>query len=341
VAEVRCHEGQHVAEGDVLVRFDTGRLDNDLAKTRRTIATAEEELAKLSRLGTLVDEQFATSKSKATAELAQAVAEIERAKERQLAEIRRAEIELATAGDHESRTNRLVTTGAATETQRIEASAKVQDAQQKLRLARVSVDEGKLAVLRQALDLVERDFAVRSAELETRCVAKGGEIDASGKELANLEREHELATLRAPCDGVVTRGIIKVGDVLEPGKPVVEIARQQGFRFEVAVPSEDVGLLREAMCARIKFDAYDYQKYGTLSGQVAFISPDSNVPDEKSAAKGAMYLVRLDVAGDRVARGELTGLLKLGMTGQAEIVTAHESLLSILLRRIRSSISLG
>jgi hypothetical protein len=54
-----------------------------------------------------------------------------------------------------------------------------------------------------------------------------------------------------------------------------------------------------------------------------------------------VYLVRLDLAGDRVARGDLVGLVKLGMTGRAEIVTSHESVLSILVRRIRSSISLG
>lgn len=341
VAEVRFREGQHVRAGDVLVQLDTGRLDNDLAKTRRTIATAEEELARLDRLAALLEEQFAVGKSKASAELTQAVAEVERAHQRRASEIRRAEVELATATDQESRIKRLVPTRAATETQLIEATAKVQDAEQKLRLASVSVDEGKLAVLRQALDLVERDFAVRAAELETRRVAKRGEIDAAGKELANLVREHDLATLRAPCDGVVTRGVIKVGDILESGKPVLEIARQQGFRFEVAVASEDVGLLREGMPARIKFDAYDYQKYGTLGGLVAFISPDSHLPDEKSTSKGAMYLVRLDVAGDRVERGDLVGLVKLGMTGRAEIVTAGESLLGILLRRIRSSISLG
>jgi hypothetical protein len=42
-----------------------------------------------------------------------------------------------------------------------------------------------------------------------------------------------------------------------------------------------------------------------------------------------------------VGRGELRGLVRLGMTGQTEIITGRESLLSLLFRQIRQTISLG
>ena len=109
---------------------------------------------------------------------------------------------------------------------------------------------------------------------------KRGEVEAARLEMANLELERKQAIIRAPIDGVVTSGDVKVGDILEPGKPVAEIAEQEGFRFEAAVPSEEVGHLRVGMPARIKLDAYDYQRYGTLEGTVVFISPDSGVPEE-------------------------------------------------------------
>ncbi len=60
-------------------------------------------------------------------------------------------------------------------------------------------------------------------------------------ELANVELEHQQAAILAPMDGIVTIGDVKVGDILERGKPVVEIAAQKGFHFEAAVPSEEVG----------------------------------------------------------------------------------------------------
>jgi HlyD family secretion protein len=131
---------------------------------------------------------------------------------------------------------------------------------------------------------------------------------------------------------------VKVGDVLEPGKPVAEIAEQKGFLFEAAVPSEEVGHLRLGMPARMKLDAYDYQRYGTLQGAVCYLSPDSGLAEGQQKAT---YTVRIAVEGDEVGRGEFRGKVKLGMTGQADVVTGQESLLSLLVKRIRRTISLG
>src|SRR6202041_1928910 len=97
-------------------------------------------------------------------------------------------------------------------------------------------------------------------------------------ELANLELEQQQAVLIAPVDGVVTEGDVKVGDLIGPGQRVLEIAEQKGFRFEVLVPSNEVGNLRLGMPVRIKLDAFDFQKYGTLTGTVSYISPDSVDP---------------------------------------------------------------
>ena len=116
---------------------------------------------------------------------------------------------------------------------------------------------------------------------------------------------------------------MKVGDLLSSGQPVVEIAEQKGFLFEVSVPSEEVGHLQVGMSARIKLDAFDYQKYGTLEGTVRFISPDSGVAEGQRAPS---YLVRIELAGEEVGRGDFHGRVKLGMAGQAEIVTGQEAL---------------
>jgi len=47
------------------------------------------------------------------------------------------------------------------------------------------------------------------------------------------------------------------------------------------------------------------------------------------------------LTGDRVGHGKLSGVVKLGMTGQVEIITDRLTVLTLLLRRIRSSLSLG
>ena len=57
--------------------------------------------------------------------------------------------------------------------------------------------------------------------------------------------------------------------------------------------------------------------------------------------KSTIYIVKIAVARDEVGRGAYRGRVKLGMAGQADIVTGQESLLSLLVKRIRQTISLG
>ena len=130
----------------------------------------------------------------------------------------------------------------------------------------------------------------------------------------------------------------KVGDLLEPGKAAVEIARQAGFLFEAAIPSAEIAHVRAGMPARIRLDAYDFQRYGTLDGTVAFIAPDSGVPEGQTRA---VYTVRITTRRDEIGRGAYRGRVKLGMTGRVEIVTGGDRLLTLLVRKINQTISLN
>jgi HlyD family type I secretion membrane fusion protein len=338
VLEVHFREGDEVRRGDVLLRLDAERLDNEIAKHKRAVRAGEEELAQLARLGELSAWQFEAARAKAEAELAQAREAAHQAKERQAADVRLARVELEIARDEEARLRRLVGQQAAAMAELVKAVARLREAKERLERTRLPVDEGEVEVLRRALAVTEKDHALRGAELVLRQGARQAEVEAARLELANLELERRHAVLRAPLDGVVTAGDVKVGDLLEAGKPVVEIAAQAGFRFEMAVPGEEVGRLRVGMPARIKLDAYDYQRYGTAPGTVCFIAPDSSIADGRQTTS---YLVRIELAGEEVGRGDLRGRVKLGMAGRAEIVTEREGLLALLLKRIRQSISLG
>ena len=205
--------------------------------------------------------------------------------------------------------------------------------------ARLPVDESRVPVAERASELVDQDYALKREELKLKRASKQGEIESARIELANRELERQFAEIRAPIDGVVIKGDIKLGDILEPGKPVFELARQEGFLFEGSVPSDEVGHLKVGMPARIKLDAYNYQQYGAVDGIVRFLSPDSGRGEGEERAVN--YTVRIELASDSLGRGEFHGQVKLGMTGQADIVTGHQSLLSLLVKRIRRTISLG
>ncbi len=342
VAEVLVEEGNAVRQGDILLRLDTRRLDHEIATVRRRLEGAQAELDKLGQLTGLQQRQYEIAQTKATAELDQATAELSLARQAQELAIRQARIKLATALDQQARWEKLLASRAMSEQQVVEAKARRQAAEEDLNLARVPLDETRLTVLRQAVALVDRDYAVRAAELETRLIAKRQEMDTATKELADLERQLALTVLRSPIDGVVTRGQFHVGDVVPLGSPVFEIAPQAGFCFESTIASQDMGLVRDGMPGRVKLDAYDYQLYGSLSGTVCFISPDTgNHGRSDAAAQETTYRVRVSLPSKHVGQGEFRGAVKLGMAGQVEIITDRRTVLSLLIHRIRSSISFG
>ncbi len=221
--------------------------------------------------------QYASAKAKAEAELAQAQAEVGQTRERRAVEVRLAELELHDAVHEEGQKRYLLERQFIARDELRKATLRVQGAREKVKRAQLPVDERRLEILRQALALLEKDDAVKRKELEMKRGLKRGDVEATQLDLTNLELERKQALIRAPMDGIVTLGDIKVGDILEPGRPVLEIAEKKGFRFEAAVPSEEAGHLRLGMVARIKLDAYDYQRYGTVAGTVVFISPDSSV----------------------------------------------------------------
>lgn len=338
VAEVYVKPGDEVRAGDVLLRRDTERLDNEIARRKRAIATGEEELAKLNQLEKLQDRQLAASRDKAKEEIALAEADVAEARLKQAAEVRQAEAELAGAADDLTRTRRLMASRAATEDALAKAETAHKVARARLDRARLPADDARVRVARQALTVLQREAETKREELAARQVQKRGETEAARLELANLELERREAVLLAPTDGVVTSGEPRPGDVLEPGKAVMEVAGRGGFRFEALVPSEEMGEVRVGMPARVRLDAYDHQRYGTLTGTVSYVAEDSTTIEGQ---QGVFYVVRIDVDGDEVGRGELRGRVKLGMAGQVEIVTEQRSLLMVLLTKIRRTISLG
>ncbi len=352
VVEAPFDEGDYVQAGDVLVRLDTAQIDNRIAKLERSLEAADEELGKLAALETLLAEQLSSAKAKAAAELAQAEAAETRAADQRASAMRSAEAGVQAARDLVDRRQRLRASGAVTEEDMVKAETALREAEEKLVAAELPVDEGPVQVARRAAELVDRDFAVRQAEAEARRVAKEGEAAGVRRDLTQLELQRAEAVLRSPIDGVVVTGQIDAGDVLEPGKPVMEIAPRDGYRFEAMILSEDVGHVQVGMPVRIKFDAYDYQKYGVMTGTVTYLSPDSrmaregNGSQESEAAAAnrkspAAFVVRVEMQAEEIGRGELRGDVKLGLGGVAEIVTDRESVLMILFRKIRQTISLG
>jgi multidrug efflux pump subunit AcrA (membrane-fusion protein) len=337
VVRVSFHEGRAVSQGDILVQLDTEKLDNEILKHEQTLHALEREQAKVEAVLNSMERQFKADKEGIEAKLAQAKDETLAAQNRRDLDISQAKDDLREAEREEVTLRRLAAKQVVAPAELDKAAARTRETRTKLTRAELVVDEGKLAILRQELVQLNESDAVKRNEVEMRQAAKQGEVQAAKKDLDNLCWERDQACIRAPVDGVVVSAEPKEGEFLEAGRVIAELAAQSGFRFEVQMSSADVGSVREGTQVRVKLASFDFEQYGTLPGTVCFIAPDSKASEQG----GATYTVRIELEGIEVGRGEFRGRVKLGMAGQAEIVTRRESVLSLLVKKVRERIRLS
>src|SRR5207244_7055048 len=130
-----------VRQGDVLLRLDTERLDNEITKRKRTMQAGEEELERLDHMEELLVQQHTAAKAKAEAELAQAREEVAQAKKRQATDVRLAELEQEDAENEEAQLRKLVERRFVARNDLRKATLRDREAGEKLKKAQLPVDE--------------------------------------------------------------------------------------------------------------------------------------------------------------------------------------------------------
>lgn len=340
IANVLVVEGQAVKRGDPLAVLDQAQLRNDHVRLTAAVTSARDGRDAAERMHSLARDQFTAAQAARQAELAQVSREESRSWQRTSADVALARTELEAARRERERTAALVGDGAASRSQLDQATQRVREAESRLAAAHVGGGTGRAEVLRRQIELAERDFAVHQEELAQRASAQTAELAAAERTLANLEVELDKATLRAGLDGVVSSVAVRAGDVVQPSQVAFAISPSDGVRVDAAIPAADVGHIRTGMRVRIRLDAFDWQRYGTLEGVIAQIGSDADsIPT--GGGQVPIYVVRIDLDSDTIGRGDLRGHLKLGMTGMVEVVTERRHLLPLLVGKLRQALSFG
>lgn len=159
------------------------------------------------------------------------------------------------------------------------------------------------------------------------------ERDALKEQLQKADRRQKLVTLVAPVDAVVL-DIAK----LSPGSIVKEaetfftlVPLNVTLEAEVQIESADMGYIKIGDPVHVKFDAYPFQRHGTLDAQVRTISQDAF--RRESAPKSgtdAYYVSRISLKHDLLKNMTPSSRLMPGMTLAAEIVVGQRSVISYL-----------
>jgi hemolysin D len=151
--------------------------------------------------------------------------------------------------------------------------------------------------------------------------------------LVSAQTQLEQRFLYAPVDGVVLSSPMNhSGEVVQPGQTIAEIAPGSAeLILSANLPNKEAGFVELGMPVQVKFDAYPYQEYGLISGEVTAISPDTK-PNEQL---GEVYRIEIKLDRNYVTEKQEKIYFKPGQTASADIIIRRRRILDIMLDPIR------
>lgn len=204
------------------------------------------------------------------------------------------------------------------------------------------IEAAKLSVPRIESTIEEARFSKQKEKLNFQNNAKKelnevtAEIGRIRETQTALQDRVKRTTLRSPVNGIVQRLYINtIGGVITPGNNILEIVPQEDdLLVELNIKPADIAYVNVGQFARLKFSAYDFAIHGSLQGIVTFVSADTITNEEGQS----FFLVRVKPVKSFLGAtmGELP--IKIGMTVEADIITAKKTILSYLTEPVHRGI---
>ena len=214
--------------------------------------------------------------------------------------------------------------------------------------------ESEVDLIKLKLDLAgsEKDFSVAQRTLqqvtldrermETEHARQRGEeqaeveklkvrISALKKDLENAQQN--LLMVRSPYEGVVISVDQRTaGSFVQQGQVLCQLA-PKGSKPRARMTLSEAGLPRLAVAQRVRyfFEAFPYQRYGTITGKVDWISPSAVTSTDGSRFVALGSLDRYEISSQP---GQALPL-RVGMKGSAHIIVGGRTLIEYAFEPIR------
>ena len=215
------------------------------------------------------------------------------------------------------------------------------------RQTRITQSQGDLAAALKESERLQAELAQKQAQeqrtaleaqqrikqLELEITQLRGRIKDTENQLTSAKARLKQRFLHAPVDGVVlSLNVQNTGKFVQSGQTIAEIAPQDApLVLSATIPGRDAGFIEVGMPVKMKLDAYPYQDYGIIAGEVTSISADAEI----DPTVGAVYRVEISLEKDYVIEEQQQVEFKAGQTASADIVIRRRRIADILLEPIR------
>ena len=198
--------------------------------------------------------------------------------------------------------------------------------------------EKDLSVAQRTLQQVTLDRQRMETEHARQRGEEQGEVEKLKMRTAALKKDLEnaqqnLLTVRSPYEGVVISVDQRTaGSFVQQGQVLCQLA-PKGSKPRARMTVNETGLPKLAVAQRVRyfFEAFPYQRYGTITGKVDWISPSAITTTEGSRFVAFGSLDRYEMS----PRAGQALPLRVGMRGDAHIIVGGRTLIEYAFEPIR------
>jgi len=314
VVDVLVRDGETVSKGQALMRLSTSRVAQQSEDVRQSIIDAmrKEQAALLEEIQSIRDasnirmEGYKSEVSSSTNRVA--LLEQQRATLASSAEIAKRDI---------ARLEEMQSSSYVSESDLDAARGRYAEFEVRLGAIELDIDAAKMSLSKAETALAETPLitATRLAEKQSEYQRLSVRISEG---LAASEQ-----TVVAPSDGIVSGLLVRSGQTVASTTPLLSLVpRSATYYAELLIPTKTVGFIREGADVTIRYDAYPYQKFGTYTGEVEYVSRTTTLPSDKPfpmPVAESVYLARVAVFEQSITGADRQLPLQAGMTLAADV----------------------
>jgi adhesin transport system membrane fusion protein len=212
--------------------------------------------------------------------------------------------------------------------------------------------EGKLVTAREAVVEAETSLAEADAKaiqkLSEERVKAASDLAETEQQLVKLADRFERLLIRAPSNGIVQELTPKsIGEVVRAGDPVARIVpTARELVAEVRIDPKDSGHIHAGADAEIRLLTFDSAIFGSVRGEIEFVSATTFNPPPGQAAPGQnssepYYKATVRLLQDHVSSGATSYPIAPGMVLQAHIQTGSKSIVRYMFKPVFNSLDVA
>jgi len=202
---------------------------------------------------------------------------------------------------------------------------------------RLAETQNEMESIRHSLeDLKSRSFEIVSnwrEQLNSEKSSTATELAVINEQISEIEARITNMRIYTPVTGIVKGLTINSNrTVIAPGELMMEIIpTEDTLLVEAQILPEDIGHVKVGLHADIKVTSYEHQKFGTIAGFVAAISPSTYLDTDNSP----YYLAEINLSQRFVGNNPELNHIYPGMTVKADIITNRKTIMEYLLKPLQ------